>query len=51
VGHKGAGHDFAKQNRCSPMQPGFLARERQKGADIFLNLLTVAKNVQNDQCD
>jgi hypothetical protein len=24
---QGAGHDFAKQNRCSPMQPGLQGRE------------------------
>ncbi|MDR1626732.1 MAG: hypothetical protein LBT33_09335, partial [Spirochaetia bacterium] len=34
------------QKYCSPMQPGFLARERQKGADIFLNLLTVPAGPQ-----
>jgi hypothetical protein len=26
-----------------PLLSGFLARERQKGADIFLNLLTVGR--------
>jgi hypothetical protein len=32
---------LVKQNGLPPMQPGFLARERQKGADIFLDLLTL----------
>jgi hypothetical protein len=32
------------QKYCSPMQPGFLARERQKGAHLFLNLLTVVSS-------
>ncbi|MDR1627143.1 MAG: hypothetical protein LBT33_11450, partial [Spirochaetia bacterium] len=37
---RGRSPALVKQNGLPPMQPGFLARERQKGAHLFLNLLT-----------
>jgi hypothetical protein len=30
-----AGRNFASQNCCSPMRPGFLARKRQKCTQIL----------------